>query len=105
MTTIVARIEADIEAWAEETWAIVKPEITGLGMTVLSQVETAAEAFVTSGGNFAAALASVMGALPGDVTAGEAIVANVLSAQIVKAQAAAVAATAAPSTGTAPAAS
>lgn len=105
MTTIVARIEADIEAWAEETWAIVKPEITGLGMTVLSQVETAAEAFVTSGGNFAAALASVMGALPGDVTAGEAIVANVLSAQIVKAQAAAAAATAAPSTGTAPAAS
>ena len=105
MTTIVARIEADIEAWAEETWAIVKPEITGLGMTVLSQVETAAEAFVTSGGNFAAALASIMGALPGDVSAGEAIVANVLSAQIVKAQAAAAAATAAPSTGTAPAAS
>ena len=96
MTTIVARIEADIEAWAEETWAIVKPEITGLGMTVLSQVETAAEAFVTSGGNFAAALASIMGALPGDVTAGEAIVANVLSAQIVKAQAAAAAATAKP---------
>ena len=96
MTTIVARIEADIEAWAEETWAIVKPEITGLGMTVLSQVEAAAEAFVTSGGNFAAALASIMGALPGDVTAGEAIVANVLSAQIVKAQAAAAAATAKP---------
>ena len=60
MTTIVARIEADIEAWAEETWAIVKPEITGLGMTVLSQVETAAEAFVTSGGNFAAALAPIL---------------------------------------------
>ena len=96
MTTIVARIEADIEAWAEETWAIVKPEITGLGMTVLSQVEAAAEAFVTSGGHFAAALASIMGALPGDVTAGEAIVANVLSAQIVKAQAAAAAATAKP---------
>ena len=99
MTTIVARIEADIEAWAEETWAIVKPEITGLGMTVLSQVEAAAEAFVTSGGNFAAALASIMGALPGDVTAGEAIVANVLSAQIVKAQAAAKAATGTASTG------
>ena len=99
MTGLVQKIEADIEAWAEETWAIVKPEITGLGMTVLSQVEAAAEAFVTSGGNFAAALASIMGALPSDVTAGEAIVANVLSAQIVKAQAAAKAATGTASTG------
>ena len=96
MSTIVQKIETALEDWAEETWAIVKPEITGLGMTVLSQVEAAAEAFVTSGGNFAAALASIMGALPGDVTAGEAIVANVLSAQIVKAQAAAAAATAKP---------
>lgn len=96
MTTIIARIESDIETWAEEAWAVIKPQIKALGLTVLSQAETAAETFVTSGGNFADALASVVGQLPGDAKALEAIVANVLSAQIVKTQAAATAATAAP---------
>jgi hypothetical protein len=96
MTTIVARVEADLEAWAEETWAVVKPLATNLGLTVLSQIETAAEVFVTTGGNFADALASLMGSLPADVKAGEAIVANVLSATIVKTQAAATASTATP---------
>src|SRR5579862_7070032 len=96
MTTIVARLEADIEAWAEEAWAAVKPNIKALGLTVLSQIETAAVTFVTSGGNFADALASVVGQLPGDAKALEAIVANVLSAQIIQTKAAATAATAAP---------
>ena len=99
MSTIVQKIETALEDWAEETWAIVKPEITGLGMTVLSQVETAGLAYVTSGLNFADALASIMGSLAGDVKPAEAIVANVLSAQIVKAQAAAKAATGTVSTG------
>ena len=96
MTTIIARVESDIEAWADEAWAVVKPQITALGLTVLSQVEAAAETFVTSGGNFADALASVVGQLPGDAKALETIVANVLSATNVKTQAAATAATATP---------
>ena len=106
MTTLIDKIKTDIENWAEETWAVVKPEVVALGQTALSQIETAAETFVTTGGNFPEALATVIGALPADIKAGEAIVANVLSAMIVKAQSAAAAATttavsAAASTGTA----
>lgn len=93
MTTIIARVETAVEDWAEEAWAIVKPEVIALGATVLSQVEQAAETFVTSGGNFTDALASIVGQLPADLKAGEAIIANVLSASIVKAQATATAAT------------
>ena len=94
MTSVVQQIETAIETWAEEAWAIVKPEVVGLGQTVLSQVETAAEVFVTnltSGAPvaFADALASIVTQLPADIKAGEAIIANVLSASIVKAQAAA----------------
>ena len=103
MTTLIQTIEQDVEAFVEAAWTAVKPQVIALGATVLSQVEQAAETIVSSGGNFAEGLASVVGQLPGDVKALEAIVANALSAQIVKLQATAAAAQA-PTPATPPAA-
>lgn len=95
MTTALARVEAylatigkDIEVDLEAAWAELKPAIGALGKTILGQILTAAETYVTSGGNFADFLASIVGQLPGDAKALESIIAGALSAQVAKLQAA-----------------
>ena len=88
-----APIIRNLEAWAvgefhtlesalEAEWQAIKPEIISLGQTVLSQVWQAAIVFVTSGGNYPAALASITAQLPADLAGAEHIAAAALSAAI-----------------------
>ncbi len=95
MTTALQRVEnylgsaeqalvADVEA----AWAELKPAIIALGKTIGGQILTAAETYVTSGGNFADALAVVVAQLPGDAKSLESVIAGALSAQVAKLSAA-----------------
>lgn len=64
-----------VEPALEAEWQAIKPQVIALGETVLSQVWQAALLYVTSGGNAAAAIASVTVQLPSDLAASEHIVA------------------------------
>ena len=99
MTTSLQRVEAylgtiekEVVLDLETAWAELKPAIEALGKTILGQVLTAAETYVTSGGNFADFIASIVTQVPGDAKAIESIIAGALSAQVAKLQAAAPAA-------------
>ena len=84
----LSTIETDVAADLKAAWAELEPAVEALGKTILGQILTAAETYVASGGNFADALASIIGQLPGDAKALESIVAGALSAQIAKLSAA-----------------
>lgn len=68
-------VKDTIEPAIEAEFAAIKPQILGLGETVLAQVWQAALAYLTSGGNAAAAIASVTAQLPADLQALEHLVA------------------------------
>lgn len=87
LSQILESAESDVEQFLDSAWSFMKPQIKSLGETVLSQVETAAEVFVTSGGNYGEALASVVSQLPADLASLEHIVAGYLSTLIADAQA------------------
>lgn len=79
--------KAALESALEAEWQAIKPQVVDLGKTVLSQVMEAAIVFVTSGGNYTVALASVTAQLPADLVAAEHIVAAALTGAITNLQA------------------
>lgn len=89
MPKLVAEVEAffssevtAIETELEADWAELKPAAIALGKSVEGMVLTAAQTFITSGGNFAEALASVTTQIPGIVSSVEAAAAGLLSLKI-----------------------
>lgn len=95
MTSTIQQAVHKVEAWVTDTlepaleaeWQAIKPQVVALGETVLSQVWQAALIYVTSGGNYAAALASITAQLPADGVVAEHIVATALSGAIANLQA------------------
>ena len=73
-TEIVGFVKDTVEPAIEDEYAILKPQVLGLGETVLGQVWTAALAYLTSGGSASAAVASVVAQLPADLQALEHLV-------------------------------
>lgn len=68
-----------VEPALEAEWSVLKPQILGLGETVLAQVWTAAETYLAAGGPLnagagSAAVASVVAQLPADLQALEHLV-------------------------------
>lgn len=86
---VLAKIEGEVVADLKDGWNELEPAAAALGKTILGQILTAGEAYITSGGNFADFLASIMSQLPADAKAIESIIAGALSAQVAKLQAAA----------------
>ena len=89
MPKLVAEVEAffssevtAIETELEADWAELKPAAIALGKSVEGMVLTAAQTFITSGGDFGKALASVTAQIPGIVSSVEAAVAGLLSLKI-----------------------
>ena len=95
MTTTIQQGINKFEDWVKNTlepaldaeWLAVKPQVISLGETVLSQVWQAALVYVTSGGDYVAALASITAQVPADLAAAEHIVAAALSTAIANLQA------------------
>lgn len=78
-TDVSAYLKDTVEPALEAEWAALKPQIIGLGETVLSQVWAAAEAYLTAGGPLntgaaSAAVASIVSQLPADLQALEHLV-------------------------------
>jgi hypothetical protein len=90
MTTILERIETDIEnVWND----YVLPEGKKLGLTVLGQIEQAAETYLSSGGSMTEAVASFVAQLPADLTALESSAVAYFASIVTAAQASAAGAT------------
>ncbi len=68
-------IKGTVEPAIKNEFDAIAPQVLGLGETVLGQVWTAAETYLGSGGNAAAAIASVVAQLPADIAALEHLVA------------------------------
>ena len=74
-TDISGFVKDTIEPAIKNEFDALAPQVLGLGQTVLAQVWTAAETYLTSGGNASAAIASVVAQLPADLAALEHLVA------------------------------
>ena len=73
-TDVAGFVKDTVEPAVEAEFAALKPQILGLGETVLGQVWTAAESYLTSGGSASVAVASVVSQLPADLQALEHLV-------------------------------
>jgi enamine deaminase RidA (YjgF/YER057c/UK114 family) len=73
-TDVVGYVKDTVEPAVEAEFAALKPQILGLGETVLSQVWAAASSYLASGGSASAAVASVVSQLPADLQALEHLV-------------------------------
>lgn len=85
-----------VEPALDAEWQIIKPQVVALGETVLAQIWQAALIYVTSGGNYPAALVSITAQIPPDGVVAEHIVATALSGAITSIQAKQATATTAP---------
>jgi hypothetical protein len=88
-----APIIREVEAWLESEktaienaleaeWTSLKPQVLNLGQTILGQVWQAASTYVSTGGNYADALASIVAQVPADIAAAEHIIATALSGAV-----------------------
>lgn len=99
----LATLEKDVVGYVKDTiepalsaeFAALGPQVLGLGETVLGQVWTAAETYLTSGGNATAAVSAVIAQLPADLAALEHLVMAAFAGAVQSIQSKAVAAPAA----------
>ena len=75
-------LKSTVEPAISAEFQALGPQILGLGETVLGQVWTAAETYLTSGGNASAAIASVVAQLPADLSALEHLVAGAFAGAV-----------------------
>lgn len=75
-------IQQTVEPAIKAELTTLGPQILGLGETVLGQVWTAAETYLSSGGSASAAIASVVAQLPADLAALEHLVAGAFAGAV-----------------------
>ena len=75
-------LKGTVEPAISAEFSAIGPQILGLGETVLGQVWTAAETYLTSGGSAASAIASVVAQLPADLAALEHLVAGAFAGAV-----------------------
>lgn len=81
-TDVTGFIKNDVEPAIKNEFAILGPQILGLGETVLGQVWTAAQTYLMTGGSAAAAIESVVLQLPADLAALEHLVAGAFAGAV-----------------------
>jgi hypothetical protein len=91
-TDIVGYVKDTIEPAIKAEFAVLEPQVLGLGETVLGQVWTAAQTYLASGGSATSAVAAVIAQLPADLQALEHLVMAAFGGAVQGIQASAVAA-------------
>lgn len=91
-TNIGGFLKDTVEPALDAEFTALKPQVLGLGETMLSQVWTAAETYLGSGGSITDAIAALVAQLPADLQALEHLVASAFGAAVQSIAAKAVAA-------------